>query len=48
MLKTENPNERIIALDHTGTFHTKNGIIKVLVVTIKEIDPDMPKESDYK
>jgi hypothetical protein len=36
MLRTENPEEQIIALDHIGTYRTPRGVIKVLVVTIRE------------
>ncbi len=35
MIKTINENERVIALDHIGTFSTPTGTYKVLVVTIK-------------
>lgn len=35
MLRTDNTDEKIIELDHIGTFTTPKGIIKVLVVTIK-------------
>lgn len=36
MLRTEKPEEQIIALDHIGTYRTPRGVIKVLVVTIRE------------
>ena len=36
MLRTENLDEQIIALDHIGTYRTPRGVIKVLVVTIRE------------
>jgi hypothetical protein len=38
MLRTENPDEQIIALDHIGTYRTPRGVIKVLVATIREIE----------
>jgi hypothetical protein len=28
MLKTDDPNEKNIALDHIGTFSTPNGLLK--------------------
>ena len=36
MLRTENLEEQIISLDHIGTYRTPRGVIKVLVVTIRE------------
>ena len=47
MLRTENPNEQIIALDHIGTYRTPRGVIKVLVVTIRERDTTIKKEVKY-
>jgi hypothetical protein len=36
MIRTDNTEEQIIALDHIGTYGTPSGVIKVLVVTIRE------------
>jgi hypothetical protein len=36
MLRTENPEEQIIALDYIRSYRTPRGVIKVLVVTIRE------------
>jgi hypothetical protein len=47
MLRTENPDEQIIALDHIGTYRTPRGVIKVLVVTIREKDSQPRKEVKY-
>jgi len=47
MLRTENPSEQIIALDHIGTYRTPRGVIKVLVVTIREIENQPKREVKY-
>ena len=47
MLRTENPEEQIIALDHIGTYRTPRGVIKVLVVTIQEIENQPKREVKY-
>jgi hypothetical protein len=47
MLRTENPSEQIIALDHIGTYGTPRGVIKVLVVTIREIEIQPRKKVKY-
>lgn len=38
MISTNAKDEKVIALDHIGTFRTPNGTIKVLVITIKIAD----------
>jgi hypothetical protein len=47
MLRTENPDEQIIALDHIGTYRTPRGVIKVLVVTIREETSQPRREEKY-
>jgi hypothetical protein len=47
MLRTENPEEQINALDHIGTYRTPRGVMKVLVVTIREIENQPKREVKY-
>jgi hypothetical protein len=46
MLSTSDENEKIICLDHIGTYQNPRGLIKVLVATIR-VEKPQRKEVRY-
>lgn len=48
MIKTANPDERVVALKHIGTFEAPDGTFKILTVILKVVRPQAQPQREVR